>query len=149
MAGYTEQEILIAIAVLRREIPHLLPEQDARQLEEQLAKVLGGCGEETKESGQKLVEAMEIIQNYPQAQNRLTALLYQQIELRSESHRGVFGDETPPGIGEAVKPGAVWVCPDEPGHFRTRLRFKGQRCPQHNVELVPAESIAKVQEEKK
>jgi NADH-quinone oxidoreductase subunit I len=47
------------------------------------------------------------------------------------------------GDVKKIKPGAEMVCPRDPAHLKTRLSSVGQRCPDHDVELVRADSIKK------
>jgi hypothetical protein len=53
------------------------------------------------------------------------------------SREGGLGDEW------EIPAGTVMVCPKNPSHYRMRLQFVGQRlrCPEHDVDLVPEESI--------
>jgi hypothetical protein len=46
------------------------------------------------------------------------------------------GEHTPPTS-------TLMVCPEDPTHYRKRLRQKGKTlfCPEHGVSLVPADSI--------
>lgn len=140
MSGYSDQEILEAIQQLRSNLSEVLLDADAKALEVQLQEILSQAADQDRQP-LTVTRSLEAIREYPAARDELKARLIRMAGLRSETRLGM-SFETIPGYGEPVRPGTRVVCPVDPTHYITRLRLKGQRCPQHNVELVPEENRA-------
>jgi len=140
MTGYSDYQLLEAVQKIAAELPMLLPDKDAGILEEKLKIILVDANKPDRVS-EIVTDALKIISDYPPVRNELKAHLIRTIGLGSETRLGMFFEPTP-GIGGATKPGKIMVvCPVDPSHYITQLRVKGQRCPQHNVELVPEDTI--------
>lgn len=129
-----EHEILDMILYLRHRLDTLLPEEQATQLESYLAKQLDNY--DTPITSELITNLLQEIRKYEPARARLEQLSGIYLLLRYE------GPAQPPDEGSIIPLGEVIVCPEKEGHdgnepYMTRLRKQGQRCPIHDVFLVP------------
>jgi hypothetical protein len=132
-------KILEAVESLRDEWTDLFEEEDARAL----AAWLEATPRDDPEAVRQTVNrVLDLLQRYPEAKARVSGELGIQGPLES-AVRGLY--EPLPGEQGEIPAGALMVCPEDPSHYRRRLRQKGQRfyCPQHRVDLVPADSIGR------
>jgi hypothetical protein len=137
--AYSDQELLEAIRALQSRLDQVLPGEQGRDLSGRLEGSLTQVEEPTR-SSRAITLALETIRNYPAAFNELKAELVRQAGAKREDRLGmkmvdIIGD------GGAVRPGERVVCPVDPRHLQKRLRVKGERCPQHNVELVAESGV--------
>jgi len=139
MAGYTDKDILKTIQGLIHDLPNLVSQSDAQALTSQLTEIFSDIDDINNQSN-VVTQALRIICEYPKARDELKARLIREYGVTSEVRLNMSYEEQP-GHGEPIKPGSKVVCPVDPGHYIVRLRRKGQRCPQHNVELVEASEI--------
>lgn len=127
-----EHEILDMILYLRHQLGNLLPEEQATELEVYLSRQLDDL-------------------NVTLTPTIITSLLqeirkYEPVRVRMEELSGTYllrydGPPQPRGEGPIVPLGERVVCPQE-GHdgndpYITNLRKQGQRCPIHDIYLVP------------
>jgi hypothetical protein len=132
-----EEKTLEAIRTLKAELRQLLGPEEAEQLNRLLDQYLEEArSPERRESA--LGNALQAIKKHPQVRARLEEILGQKgVE---ETHR-LF--EPLSGVGDVIPAGTVMVCPVDPSHYEMPLQFVGRRlrCPEHDVDLVPKESI--------
>ncbi len=134
-------EILQAVERLRDEWPALLGD-DAENLACWLAATPRDDAEAVRQTVNRV---LDLLQAHPQAQTRLDRELRlkegELARLRHAPAEAVAFYEPQPGEPGEVPAGTLMVCPQDPTHYRRRLRQKGQRllCPEHGVELVPAQ----------
>lgn len=130
-------EILEAVDRLRGEWGDLFGEEDSQAL----AGWLEATPRENPEAMRQTVNrVLDLLQRYPEAQAQVIGELGIK-GIPEGAVRGLY--EPPPGEPGEISAGTLMVCPEDPGHYRRHLRQKGQRlfCPQHSVDLVPADSI--------
>lgn len=137
--AYSDQELLQAIQALQARLSQILPNDQVRELEIRLQTAMADI-DDPRQRPKAITQALEVIRIFPAARDELRAELIRQAGLRSEDRLGmklvdIIGD------GEAVRPGERVVCPVDPTHLRKLLRIKGERCPQHNVELITESSV--------
>ena len=129
----TDAEILQAVAGLRDEWPSLLGDDDAT-LERWLAEMPRDDPEAARQTVNRI---LDLFGAHPQAKTRLGS----ELGIKGDLYRALRGYEPLPVGEEEIPPGTWVVCPVDPGHYRVRLRQKGQRCPDHGRLLVRADSI--------
>ncbi len=133
-------EILQAVERLRDEWPALLSD-DAGKVARWLATTPGDDPEAVRRTVNRI---LNLLQAHPQAQARLNSELGLKGRLARPQPEGEAVAFYEPSAGEPqeVPAGTLMVCPVDPAHYRRRLRQKGQRlfCPEHGVDLVPADS---------
>jgi hypothetical protein len=137
--AYTDQELLHAIRSLQARLTQILSNDQAQDLEARLQTALAHIDEPGNQP-QAITHALEGVRFFPAARDELKVELIREAGLRKEDRLGmklvdIIGD------GGAIKPGERVVCPVDPTHLKKRLRIKGERCPQHNVELVDESSL--------
>ena len=138
MTTYTNEEILASIQQLLDKLPLLLPPLDAKALSAQLSEILMHL--ETPDLKVKNITlAFDAISQYEIAHDELKVTLIRSHGLQNETRLGMEFDLSP-GLGSIVKPGEKAVCPVKP-HYKITVHTRGQRCPQHNIELVPARVV--------
>ena len=137
--AYTDQELLQAIRSLQARLTQILPADEARDLQARLQTVLADI-DEPAPPPQAVTLALEAIRVFPACREELKAELIRQAGLRTEDRLGIRLVDIA-GDGDAISPGERVVCPVDPTHLKRRLRIKGERCPQHNVELVKEGSL--------
>jgi hypothetical protein len=134
-----EEKYLEAIRALKSELHQLLEPEEAKRLNRRLGQYLRWARfPEHRERA--LTRALAAIREYPpQVRDRLAEILRREgVEERTRLFEPLPGPEPIP-----LPPGTLMVCPMDPGHYRRRLQFAGQRlrCPDHEVDLVPEQSI--------
>ena len=139
-----DQEILRAVEEVRDERPDLLGE-DADTLARWLATTPRDDPEAVRQTANR---ALALLQGHPEAMTLVKGKLGVKGDL-SETLRGY--EPAPggapydrhPGGPEEIPAGTLMVCPKDPDHYQRRLRQKGQKlfCPDHQVALVPADSL--------
>ncbi|MEK6407974.1 MAG: hypothetical protein AABN34_13515 [Acidobacteriota bacterium] len=137
--AYTDQELLQAIRSLEARLSQILPNDQAQDLEARLQTALA----HVNEPGQQplaITQALEAIRPFPAGRDEIKAELIRQAGLRKDDGLGMKLVDIA-GDGGAIKPGGRVVCPVDPTHLKKRLRIKGERCQQHNVELVEEGSL--------
>ncbi len=132
--AYTSQELLQAIRSLQTRLTQILPKDQAQDLEERLQTALPHI-DEPGQQPDAITQALEAIRLFPACRDELKAELIRHAGLRKEDRLGMKLVDIA-GDGGAIRPGERVVCPVDPTHLKKRLRIKGERCPQHNVELV-------------
>jgi hypothetical protein len=111
-----------------------LAEEDAAELDRWLAEAASGDPEAIRRATNRV---LDLLQKHPQAHSRVSGELGIKGGLESlRSYRPPNGEPTPP-------PSVLMVCPQDPAHYRKRLRQRGQKlfCPEHGRPLVPADSV--------
>lgn len=129
-----DEQILRAVRDTRSEWNDLLEAQEAADLEQWLSEAISGDQETVRQATNR---ALDLLQAHPPAHARVSAELGIKGGLESlRLYVQPAGEHTPP-------PGTLMVCPVDPAHYRKRLRQKGQKltCPDHNVPLVPEDSV--------
>lgn len=108
---------------------------------EELARWLAEADPDDPESVRHTVHrVLDLLDRHPAALERVSGVLG--IEGDLGALRSVFEKET--GSPDEIPATTLMVCPQNPAHYRVRLRQKGQTlfCPQHDgVELVPKDSL--------
>lgn len=129
---------LEAIQVLRQELPKLLSSGDAEKLAVELTQILSQA-DNPLERPKAITLAREAIDRYPEARQRL-----EEIIPRIRGGTRLEGYQEVPGEAQVIPAGTLMVCPKDPSHYQRYLRTAGQRlrCPQHEIDLVPPESIS-------
>ena len=125
-----DNEILQAVERLRDEWPDLVG-GDAGDLARWLGETAYDDPESLRHTANRVLDLLE---RHPQARARVFGELGITVDRRSG---GVYFQ--PPGDPALVAPGALVVCPVDPGHYKVRLRQAGQRCPEHSALLVAAQ----------
>lgn len=139
MAEYTDEEYLEALRKLRRDLYQVLPPDKADQLGQQLDNLLSQADDPNLLPA-AIDFALDAVRDHPPAPDHLEALIERQSGKKSAERLRLY---TPPaGPPVPVQPGTRVCCPVDPTHLITRLRRQGQRCPQHNVLLVPCDLIS-------
>jgi hypothetical protein len=141
MKNFSNTEWLVAIRETLINIDGILPKDKSERIKN-LVEPLFEHVEEPDDIAEAIAQSLEVIQEYPEANDDLKKRL-----LGIDSTRGDVlpssGYEPTPGKGDPISFGEdeFYVCPKDPTHLRTTRRIKGQQCPQHQVELVPESSI--------
>jgi hypothetical protein len=151
-----EEKYLEAIRALKSELRQLLGPEEAKRLNRRLGRYLRWARSPARRE-RALTRALAAIREHPRVRDRFGEILKEVLGpegvealeqkpplLASLSvWHAVWAREFEPlpGEGGEIPPGTVMVCPVDPGHYRRRLQFRGQRlrCPEHEVDLVPEE----------
>jgi len=137
--AYTNQELLQAIRSFQARLTQILPTDQAQGLEARLQAALVHI-DEPGQQPEAIAQALEAIRLFPAGRDELNAELVRLAGLRKGDRlRTKLVDIA--GDGGAIRPGERVVCPVDPTHLKKRLRIKGERCPQHNVELIEESSL--------
>jgi len=129
----SDTDVLKAVERLRDEWPDLLG-SDAETVARWLATTPRDDPEAVRRTANRV---LDLLRAHPQAETRVSSELGLKGGLRV-----LRGDYEPgPGGPDDIPPGTLVVCPVDPEHYRRPLRQKGQRCPDHGVLLVPADSF--------
>jgi hypothetical protein len=139
VAEYTDEEYLEALRKLRQDLDQILPPEPAEQLGKQLDNLLSQA-DDTSLLPASIDFALDAVRDHPPAPDYLEDLLKQRAGFKNADRLRLY---TPPaGPPVPVQPGTRVCCPVDPTHLITRLRRQGQRCPQHDVALVPCDLIS-------
>ena len=152
-----EEKYLEAIRALKSELRQLLGPEEAKRLNRRLGRYLRWARSPARRE-RALTRALAAIREHPRVRDRFGEILKevlgpegvealeQKPPLLASSisvWHAVWAREFEPlpGEGGEIPPGTVMVCPVDPGHYRRRLQFRGQRlrCLEHEVDLVPEE----------
>jgi hypothetical protein len=151
-----EEKYLEAIRALKSELRQLLGPEEAKRLNRRLGRYLRWARSPARRE-RALTRALAAIREHPRVRDRFGEILKEVLgpegveALEQKPPLLAFSDawhavwarefEPLPGEGGEIPPGTVMVCPVDPGHYRRRLQFRGQRlrCPEHEVDLVPEE----------
>ena len=132
-----ENEFLDIVLYLRHKIPNLIETEQREELEAFLAKELDDSEKDI--TPETITELLKVIQDHEPVRKELEALASSPM-IRYE------GPTSPKEEAPIIPLGATVICPQKDKHdptspFRTgtRLGRQGQRCPVHNVFLVPLE----------
>jgi len=138
MAEFSDEEYLEALRSLRSDLEDLLSPQVADQLGKQLDNLLSQTDRPERLSA-AVDFALDSVRDHEPALQRLK-------DIMEEQSGGETADRlrfSPvPGPPIPITPNARVCCPVDPTHLRTPLRRRGQRCPQHNVLLVPCDLVS-------
>ncbi len=130
-----DEQILQAVETTRSQWAKRLGEQEATDLAQWLTAAATGDPETIRQMTNRV---LDLLQKHPHAYAKVVGALGIKGSLEA------FRTYSPlAGEGGGVPAGTWMVCPQDPGHYRKRLRQKGQKlfCPEHGVPLVPADSI--------
>jgi hypothetical protein len=161
-----EEKYLEAIRALKSELRQLLGPEEAKRLNRRLGRYLRWARSPARRE-RALTRALAAIREHPRVRDRFGEILKEVlgpegVEALEQKppfphyldYSSVWKSplvqllralgrefEPLPGEGGEIPPGTVMVCPVDPGHYRRRLQFRGQRlrCPEHEVDLVPEE----------
>ena len=131
----SNEQILQAVENTHSQWAELLEKQEADDLGQWLAEAVTGDPEAIRQTTNR---ALELLQKHPQARAHVTAALGIKGDLESlRAYISPTGEPSPTSVS------VLMVCPQDPTHYRKRLRQKGKKlfCPEHGVPLVPADSI--------
>lgn len=126
------EDILRAVEGLRDEWPDLFA-GDTDMLARWLSTTPRDDPETVRQTANRV---LDLLQQHPQAKARVSS----QLGVEGDLALIMRGFEPTPTPGEEVSAGTLMVCPQDPAHYRRRIRQKGQQliCPEHGVALVPA-----------
>jgi hypothetical protein len=153
-----EEKYLEAIRALKSELRQLLEPEEAERLNRRLGQYLRWARSPAHRE-RALTRALAAIREHPRVRDRFGEILKEVLGpegVEALEQKPPFPHylsaglsqvvlvrkfEPLPGEGGEIPPGTVMVCPVDPGHYRRRLQFRGQRlrCPEHEVDLVPEE----------
>jgi hypothetical protein len=127
-----DHELLDTILYLRHELKTLLPKEEAEKLEGFLSQILDDFNAPL--TPPLVISLIREIRKYEPARARLE-------KLSGQYTMSYSGPAKPDEEKPIIRLGEMVVCPEE-GHsgidpYLARLRKHGQRCPIHNVYLVP------------
>jgi hypothetical protein len=137
MAEFSDEDYLEALRLLRSDLEDLLSPQAADQLGKQLDNLLYHTNQPERLSA-AVDFALDSVRDYEPAIQRLKNILEEQSG-EKKTYRLRFSPVPGPPI--PIPSNSRVCCPVDPTHLRTPLRRQGQRCPQHNVLLVPCDLV--------
>ena len=131
----SDSEILAALERLRDEWADLLGD-DAATLARRLGEMSADDPESVRQTANRV---LDLLDRHPPARARVRDALGVKGDLRAL--RAAYDSYV--GAPNEIPAGTLVVCPQDPTHYRRRLRQKGQAlfCSEHGVALVPADSL--------
>jgi hypothetical protein len=131
----SDEDILRAVEALRGEWSELLGD-DADALAQWLATTPRDDPETVRQTTNRI---LSLLQEHPRAKTRVSSKL----GIKGELPTTLRTFESLPSPGEVLPAGTLMVCPEDPDHYRQRLRQKGQLlfCPEHGVALVRVDAL--------
>lgn len=132
MSIYNDLMIIETAKKIQSELSNLLPSTEAAELNDQITQILADT---SLSDPRKAIAVLKVIEQYSKAHERFIELLPDDVQAQAVRFEPVPGENLP------VPPGPLYVCPVDPSHYRTVLQFKGEQCPEHEVDLISEDKL--------